>query len=89
MVMDAVFSLPAVLGVALFIGVVALVKLLLSPDGAFERRLCRDDRRKIDSIQEFPFYDSDRELVTDDRRTSTNRRSHKFIITIQKSPTSH
>lgn len=86
--MDAVFSLPVILGIALFIGVVALVKLLLSPEGAFERRL-RDDRRKTDPIQSFPFYDSNRELVTDDRRSCANRRSHKFIITIQRSPSSH
>jgi len=86
--MDTVFSLPAILAIALFIGIVTLVKLLLSPKGAFERR-SRRDRRKKDDKPVYPFYDSLRELVDEDRRGMSDRRNHKFIITIQKYPASH
>lgn len=83
--MDIIFNLPTVLGVALFIGIVALVKLLLSPDRAFERR-SRRDRRKGLKQPEFPFYDSGQVLVSRERRNQEDRRCHKFIITIQKYP---
>lgn len=85
--MDTIWSLPAILGIALFIGIVTLVKLLLSPDQGFERR-SRRDRRRGGKQPEFPLYDCDRVLVTEDRRKLSDRRSHRFIITVQKYPSS-
>lgn len=75
----AVFgSLPVILALALFVGVVILVRILLSPEGAFERRTSRD-RRQLQSMPALPFYDSERVLVTRDRRNS-DRRKRRFVI---------
>lgn len=78
-------NLPTILAIALFIGIVTLVKLLLTPEHAFERR-SRSDRRKGKKQPEFPFYDSEEVLVTQERRNQSDRRSRNFIITIQKYP---
>lgn len=84
MMMEFLTSLPFLLAVALFIGIVMLVRILLSPDSAFERR-SRKDRRGGGPIPDFPFYDRNRELVTDDRRAMTDRRKRGFVITtVQK-----
>lgn len=81
--MEAIFSvfggLPLILALALFVGVVILVRILLSPDGAFERRTTHD-RRQIPSMPPTPFYDSERVLVTHDRRSSVDRRKRRFVI---------
>lgn len=74
----AVFgSLPVILALALFVGVVILVRILLSPEGAFERRTSHD-RRQL-QMPPLPFYDSERFLVTRDRRNS-DRRKRRFVI---------
>ncbi len=79
---DLLTDLPILLllGLALFIGVVALVRLLLSPEGGLERR-SSCDRRKGGAMPPVPFYDADRELVVEDRREEDDRRRRAFIIT--------
>lgn len=73
-------SLPFILGVALFIGIVVLVRLLLSPGGSLERRT-RRDRRRGQAMPTLPFYDSERVLVTEDRRALGDRRRPAFVFT--------
>lgn len=72
-------SLPLILGIALFIGIVVLVRLLLSPN-SMERRRSRHDRRRGQAMPTMPFYDSDRRLVTEDRRSHEDRRKRAFMI---------
>lgn len=72
-------NLPLILGVALFIGIVVLVRLLLSPN-SLERRRTLSDRRRGRPMPQVPFYDSNRILVTEDRRTLGDRRKHAFMI---------
>lgn len=76
---DIVGSLPVILGVALFIGIVILVRLLLSPN-SLERRRTRRDRRRGQTMPAVPFYDSERRLVTEDRRRLSDRRKPAFMI---------
>jgi predicted nucleic acid-binding protein len=76
---DIFGSLPVILGVALFIGIVVLVRLLLSPN-SLERRRTRRDRRRGQAMPTVPFYDSERRLVTEDRRKLHDRRKHAFMI---------
>ncbi len=76
---DIFGSLPFILGVALFIGIVVLVRLLLSPN-SLERRRTRHDRRRGQAMPTLPFYDSERRLVTEDRRRHIERRKHAFMI---------
>jgi len=76
---DIFGSLPVILGVALFIGIVVLVRLLLSPN-SLERRRVRRDRRRGQAMPTVPFYDSERRLVTEDRRGLSDRRKHAFMI---------
>jgi hypothetical protein len=83
--MDMFLSLPVLLAIALFIGIVTLVKLLLTPENSLERR-SQQDRRKGKKQPEFPLYDSNEKLVTDDRRNQRDRRCNDFIITIQRYP---
>jgi hypothetical protein len=66
--MDFITSLPFILAVALFIGIVVLARILLSPEGALERR-SRKDRR------------AGGELVSVDRRRAEDRRKRSFVIT--------
>lgn len=81
---DVVGSLPVILAIAEFIGVVVLVRLLLSPNSV-ERRRSQRDRRRGQAMPEMPFYDSDRILVTCDRRTYKERRKRAFMfITTQR-----
>ena len=72
-------SVPMILGIALFIGIVVLVRLLLSPN-SIERRRVRRDRRYSQVMPTVPFYDSERTLVTEDRRNLNDRRKRAFII---------
>jgi len=76
---DVFGNLPVILAIALFIGIFVLVRLLLSPQGV-ERRRLRRDRRRGQAMPELPFYDSERTLVTQDRRTYTERRKRAFMI---------
>ena len=78
--MDIITSLPFILAVALFIAIVILARILLSPDGALERR-SRRDRRNTSKPPQVPFYDKDRVLVTQDRRRRDDRRKRSFVIT--------
>jgi len=79
--MDSFINLPVLLAVALFIGIVALVKILLSPESGLERR-SKNDRRSGVPMPPLPFYDLDHKLVTDDRRriVAPDRRKQAFII---------
>ena len=78
--MDIITSLPFILAVALFIAIVILSRILLSPEGALERR-SRRDRRNTSKLPQMPFYDKDRVLVTQDRRRRDDRRKRSFVIT--------
>ena len=78
--MDFITSLPFILAVALFIGIVILARILLSPEGALERR-SRKDRRAGGELPQVPFYDKHRQLVSADRRRSEDRRKRHFVIT--------
>ena len=81
--MELFGNLPAILGVALFIALVFLIKALLSPTGVMERRES-GDRRKTLHNPVFPFYDSERNLVTNERRISQDRRKRGIYITTQE-----
>jgi len=83
--MDMSLKLPVLLGIAMVIGIIALIRLLRSPDSSFERR-ARSDRRRNLSTPDFPFYDSNRQLVQRDRRSQADRRFRNFSITIRKYP---
>lgn len=72
-------GLPVILGIALFIGIVVLVRLLLSPN-SMERRRSRRDRRCGQVMPSVPFYDSERVLVTHDRRVLSDRRKRAFMV---------
>ena len=72
-------SLPVILGIALFIGIVVLVRLLLSPN-SMERRRSWRDRRRGQAMPILPFYDSERVLVTKDRRVVSDRRKRAFMV---------
>lgn len=76
---DIFSSLPLILGIALFIGIVVLVRLLLSPN-SMERRRLRRDRRRGQTMPTLPFYDSERVLVTAERRNLADRRKRAFMI---------
>lgn len=76
---DIFGSLPVVLGIALFIGIVVLVRLLLSPN-SLERRRSLRDRRRGQAMPDLPFYDCDRVLVTEDRRVNPDRRKRAFMV---------
>lgn len=82
--MDLIINLPVLLAVALFIGIVALVKILLSPESGLERR-SRNDRRSGVPMPPLPFYDLNHKLVVEDRRRVkvTDRRKRVFIITTE------
>ena len=78
--MEHIISLPVLLAIALFIGIVALVKILLSPESGLERR-SRHDRRRGGPMPQIPFQDSNNQLVTVDRRsTAIDRRKRTFVI---------
>ena len=79
--MDIILSLPFILAVALFIAIVILARILLSPESALERRRSSRDRRKNHKVPQMPFYDNDRILVTQDRRRRDDRRKRSFVIT--------
>jgi predicted nucleic acid-binding protein len=76
---DLAISLPVILGIALFIGIVVLARLLLSPN-SIERRRLRQDRRCARGMPTLPFYDSERKLVTEERRNLSDRRKRAFMI---------
>lgn len=79
--MELLTNLPLLLAVALFVGIVALVKLLLSPERGLERR-SREDRRRGGAMPPVPFYDRENTLVmTDRRQRPVDRRRRSFLIT--------
>jgi hypothetical protein len=78
--MEHIISLPVLLAIALFIGIVVLVKILLSPESGLERR-SRHDRRRGGVMPATPFYDEENQLVTADRRRANrDRRKRAFVI---------
>lgn len=83
-IMEQILSLPVLLAIALFIGIVALVKILLSPESSIERR-SRRDRRRGGPMPKTPFYDENNQLVTVDRRVSNrDRRKRAFMISSEQ-----
>jgi len=82
--MDLFINLPVLLAVALFIGIVALVKILLSPERGLERR-SRNDRRSGIPMPPLPFYDLNHKLVIEDRRriVAPDRRKRVFMISTE------
>jgi len=82
--MDLFINLPVLLAVALFIGIVTLVKILLSPESGLERR-SRNERRSGAPMPTLPFYDLNHQQVINDRRqiVSPDRRKRVFIITTE------
>lgn len=78
--MEQIISLPVILAIALFIGIVTLVKILLSPESSLERR-SRHDRRRGAPMPPTPFHDGKNQLVTVDRRSrNVDRRKRAFVI---------
>ena len=78
--MEHIISLPVLLAAALFVGIVILVRILLSPESSLERR-SRHDRRRGGVMPATPFYDDENQLVTADRRhTNRDRRKRAFVI---------
>ena len=82
--MDLLINLPVLLAVALFIGIVTLVKILLSPESGLERRF-KHDRRTGASMPPLPFYDFNHKMVTENRRrvVAPERRKRVFIISTE------
>ncbi len=81
--MELFTNLPLILAVALFVGIVALVKMLLSPERGLERR-SSEDRRRAGGMPPVPFYDQDNVLVIEDRREQAiDRRKRAFVITTE------
>jgi len=80
---DMFGNLPVILGVSLFIGIVILVRLLLSPNSRERRRSWRD-RRRGQVMPSLPFYDSERVLVTEDRRRLPDRRKRAFMVVTEQ-----
>jgi len=82
--MDLFINLPVLLAVALFVGIVTLVKILLSPESGLERR-SRNERRSGAPIPTLPFYDLNHQQVIKDRRRTVlpERRKRVFAITTE------
>ena len=78
--LDTLTSLPVILGITLFIGIVILVKSLLVPGGGIERRTEAERRSRVHA-PEYPFYDSEQELIYADRRIASDRRKPRYVIT--------
>ncbi len=67
-----------ILAIVLFLATLAVIFFLLSRDSNQRRVAFMDRRRNRDQLI-FPFYDSDKELVTEERRQSLDRRKARAI----------
>jgi len=69
---------PVFMGVMLFFGAVALVRLIFMRDPALKRAYGHERRKSREPMSSVPFYDSDGVLVSEDRRKLTDRRRTNF-----------
>jgi len=80
--LDSIFSYfdgsLIILAIVLFFATLAVIFILLSRD-ANQRRITFVDRRRNREQLLFPFYDSEHELVTEERRVQTDRRKARVI----------
>jgi len=67
-----------ILGLVLFFVTLGVIFLLLTR-GTNQRRVAFIDRRRNKEQLIFPFYDSNKELVTEERRRVTDRRKARSI----------
>ncbi len=67
-----------ILAIVLFLATLAVIFFLLSRDSN-QRRVAFMDRRRNKDQLIFPFYDSDKELVTEERRQLPDRRKARAI----------
>ena len=79
---DSVFSYfdgsLIILAMVLFFATLAVIFILLSRDSN-QRRVTFVDRRRNREQLLFPFYDSEHELVTEERRLCADRRKARSI----------
>ena len=66
------------LAIVLFLATLAVIFFLLSRDGN-QRRVAFVERRQGKDQLIFPFYDCDKELVTEERRQLLDRRKARSI----------
>ena len=76
-------SPPILLGIVLFVVLLGLVRMLLNSDGHL-RRKATEERRCDSRMPPVPFYDSNRELVTLDRRRSHDRRQGRIFTATRR-----
>lgn len=69
---------PFFIGIVLFLGIVALARVLLMRDPTL-KRINVGDRRREEAMPTIPFYDSEGILVTADRRTCPDRRRSRLL----------
>ena len=85
--MDSFFSdfdfSHLVLALILFIATLVVIFTLLLR-GSKQRRVAFMDRRRNREKLNFPFYDSDKLLVTEERRSETDRRKARSIRVANK-----
>ncbi len=80
--MDTLFSFfdgtLIILAIVLFLATLAVIFFLLSREG-HQRRVAFMERRRNKEQLIFPFYDSNKELVTEERRMLVDRRKARSI----------
>lgn len=69
---------PVFIGSVLFLGIVALARVLLVKDSSLKRSH-GGDRRQPGVMPAVPFYDSGGILVTQERRTCPDRRRSRLL----------
>lgn len=69
---------PYFIGAVLFLGIIALARVLLSKDPALKRNHGGDRRRQA-AMPAVPFYDSEGIYVTEDRRITLDRRRSRVL----------
>ncbi|VAW93760.1 hypothetical protein MNBD_GAMMA23-714 [hydrothermal vent metagenome] len=67
-----------ILAIVLFLATLIVIFFLLSRDSN-QRRVAFIERRRNKEQLIFPFYDSDKELVTEERRKPADRRKARAI----------
>lgn len=81
MIMESVLGLvqsPVFLGILVFLGLASLIRVLLARDPKL-KRIYRGDRRRGSKMPETPFHDSEGVLITENRRTQTDRRHTRML----------
>lgn len=69
---------PIFIGIVLFLGIVALARVLLVREPGLKRSH-GGDRRKPGVMPDVPFYDSEGILVIQERRTCPDRRRSRLL----------